>query len=153
MGCVTSCNPSSPPDSPFRTYVAPMLVTQLVDLASHVEDLQPSAADEAEDEEADRGVPDGRDGNTSACSVRTLQSLLERGQHGGSGASCTLHVPHQTSIDSEVTVYSEWSECTVAGNDRNTEDCDTRTKTENSDDDLRASSLTRQEMGGKVLLY
>ncbi|KAI8498820.1 PREDICTED: uncharacterized protein LOC109477792 isoform X1 [Branchiostoma belcheri] len=149
MGCAISCNTSSPPDSPFRSYVTPRLVTQLVELASPVEQLQPSVSattdEDEEDRDVDRGVPDGREGNTSRCSVRTFQSLLERGQRAGSGARCTLHVPHQTSTDSEVTVYSEWSVCTMAGNEWNTGDDD--------DDDLRASSLTRQEMAGKVLLY
>eukprot|EP00058_Branchiostoma_floridae_P017987 XP_002603476.1 hypothetical protein BRAFLDRAFT_79009 [Branchiostoma floridae] len=138
MGCAVSCNSSSPPDSPLRFFVTPRLVTQLVDLGTAGEDLQPSVTEgeEKEEEEADRGVPDGRDGNASACSAR-----------------CTLHVPHQTSTDSDVTVYSEWSLCTMAGNEWNIEDSDSRTKEDNNDDDLRASSLTRQEMAGKVLLY
>ncbi|XP_078612510.1 uncharacterized protein LOC144882540 [Branchiostoma floridae x Branchiostoma japonicum] len=154
MGCAVSCNSSSPPDSPLRFFVTPRLVTQLVDLGTAGEDLQPSVTEgeEKEEEEADRGVPDGRDGNASACSVRTFQSLTERRQKSTSGARCTLHVPHQTSTDSDVTVYSEWSLCTMAGNEWNTEDSDTRTKEDNNDD-LRASSLTRQEMAGKVLLY
>ncbi|XP_019634742.1 PREDICTED: uncharacterized protein LOC109477792 isoform X2 [Branchiostoma belcheri] len=135
MGCAISCNTSSPPDSPFRSYVTPRLVTQLVELASPVEQLQPSVSATTDEDEEDRDVD----------RVRTFQSLLERGQRAGSGARCTLHVPHQTSTDSEVTVYSEWSVCTMAGNEWNTGDDD--------DDDLRASSLTRQEMAGKVLLY